>query len=163
MIGGILDSAPGPVSLWPYIAQDCGFDTQRYTPFFLPPLSLPIIYGYFEVTERKNSLYTSFRKMCGIIPDFFRNHAKYGNDVWAGNFMMNVENEEWPILFLYSTKDNLMAYSYVNKVIQVKRKQNKNRPVISHNFVTSGHVDHMRSHPEDYRKMVKQFLVTNCK
>jgi hypothetical protein len=50
MIGGILDSAPGPVSLWPYIAQDCGFDTQRYTPFFLPPLSLPIIDGYFEVT-----------------------------------------------------------------------------------------------------------------
>ena len=159
MSGGILDSCPGPMSYVPYHAQKLGITSVHDKPIFFPFMMLPGVYGYFQFTEAKKSLPVAMLKGIGMIPASFKNYFKYGgSDEWSGNYIRNVENENWPLLFLYSKTDALMAYMYVSEVVKEKKKQNPKRIIQSKLFEKSPHVAHMRKYPEEYRHQVKTFL-----
>lgn len=67
LIGAILDSCPGPLSLFPYYIEFIDHDT----PFFFPFLSIPGVYGYFQYTEAKKSFPVAILK--GRVSHFSKN------------------------------------------------------------------------------------------
>ena len=148
------------MSYFPYYAQNLFKTTSVHdTPVFFPFMMLPGVYGYFQYTEAKKSLPVAILKGIGIMPSSFKNYFKYGGaDEWSGNYLMHKEREDWPLLFLYSKTDALMAYRYVREVIKVKTEQNSSRLVASRLFEKSAHVAHMRKYPDEYRHEVRQFL-----
>ena len=172
MIGGVFDSCPGPLSLVPYndLSAKCpwlkfngrmfgSISVQHDTPLFFPFFMLPATYGYFRFTEDKKSIPRAICDAFGILPVSFKNYFKYdGAKEWAGPYLLKKEQEMWPLLFLYSKKDSLMPYLYVNHVVDAKKKQNSCRIIMSKLFEKSAHVAHMRKYPEVYKQEIKQFL-----
>lgn len=160
LIGGILDSCPGPLSFIPYLAQYLGLEKSIHadTPLLFP-WKLPLVYGYFQFTEEKRSILVSIFKGFSMILPSFMNYFKYERSLeWAGNYMKYKENYQFPLLFLYSKKDDLMAHSYVSKVIHAKKAQNPQRMIISKLYEKSSHVAHIRTYPDSYRSEIKGFI-----
>jgi hypothetical protein len=63
---------------------------------------------------------------------------------------------EVPKLFLYSKNDNTVSATFVEEAI--KRAKKLGTLVRSHDFLTSVHVEHMRSFPVEYRAQIVGFL-----
>lgn len=160
LIGGILDSCPGPMSAIPYLAQFLGLEKIiHFDRPLLFPWHLPVIYGYFQFTEKKRSIPVAILKGLSMIVPSFINYFKHNRSLnWAGNYMKYAENYDYPLLFLYSKKDNLMAHTFVTKVIQAKRDQNPQRIVLSKLYDKSPHVAHIRTYPDSYREEIKGFM-----
>ena len=160
LLGCIIDSAPGPLSLTPYMAQKLGLRTFWWESPKGPPITgLAGIYGYFQITERKKSLPEAIFKAIQIAPSSLKNWYKYGSAEWGGVYLLRKENENWPLLFLYSKKDDLMAHTWVTSVIENKRKQNPQRDIRAKLFEKSPHVAHLRFYPEEYKQLVKDFVI----
>ena len=93
-----------------------------------------------------------------MAPWSFYYYLKYGPNAWGGQYLRNVENENWPLLFLYSVQDNQMPHTYIDGIIDVKRTQNPTRLISSKKFQKSSHVSHFRKYPEEYKGKLEEFL-----
>lgn len=162
MLGCVIDSAPGPMGMVPYFTQELRITNFKKDAPWLFPLFTPIIYGYFERTEHKNSILASIWSALRITPALYMNWLKYGNNEWAGNYLMNTEREKWPLCFIYSQNDKLMAHTFVDRVVQTKIKQDSNRIIIVKKFKESGHVAHYKMFPNEYVDQVSKFLLKCC-
>ena len=78
---------------------------------------------------------------------------------WPGPYLMQ-ERADWPILFLYSQRDGQIPWRYISKVADMQRKQG--RKVTTHMFTSSGHVAHLKTHPEEYKETIREFLENTC-
>ncbi|KAK6058225.1 hypothetical protein COOONC_04206 [Cooperia oncophora] len=59
-------------------------------------------------------------------------------------------------LFLYSKEDKLVQYQYVKKFLEYQKSMG--RDVVDVMFANSDHVQHYRTHPEQYRSTCIEFL-----
>ena len=161
LIGCVLDSCPTPMVYWPYIAQMLNMDYSKDSDIarHFPLMFLPFTFGYFEYTENKQNVLTSAKQALTIAPKSYKNYMKFGPNAWGGQYLKMVEDENWPLLFLYSKKDNLVPHTYVDKIIQGKRQQNPSRLISTRKFDKSGHVAHLRKYPEAYKEELQQFLI----
>ena len=50
-----------------------------------------------------------------------------------------------------------MPWRYISNIADQQRKQG--REVITHKFSSSGHVAHLKTHPEEYKETLRKFLV----
>eukprot|EP00095_Tigriopus_kingsejongensis_P011998 maker-scaffold266_size231069-snap-gene-0.16 protein:Tk11998 transcript:maker-scaffold266_size231069-snap-gene-0.16-mRNA-1 annotation:"GL21136" len=73
---------------------------------------------------------------------------------------MITEKETFPILFLYSKKDRLIPYTFIEKLLELQASSG--RRVIAHDFHESSHVAHLKSFPDKYREVVREFM-RECK
>ena len=160
LLGCIIDSAPGPLSLTPYHAQKLGLKTWKGwgIPKGPPILKLPGVYGYFQMTECKRSPPVALWKALQIAPTSMKNWYKYGSEEWAGLYLLNKEKENWPLLFLYSKKDWMIPWTWVRDVVKAKQQQNPKRLIREKLFEDSPHVAHLRVYPEEYKRLVKDFV-----
>ncbi|CAH1773756.1 unnamed protein product, partial [Owenia fusiformis] len=80
------------------------------------------------------------------------------SDVDAHSFHARFRNcqSRWPSLFLYSTADDITESSYVDEVIA--HRKSLRVQVSSICWEDSGHVSHMRTHPEVYVKQCYDFI-----
>ena len=156
----VIDSAPSPLTVWPYYAQWLNWKALNYmdVPLLFPLVFLPIVYGYFDKTLRNQSFLKSIWRTAIMAPWSFYYYMKYGPNAWGGQYLRNIENENWPLLFLYSVQDNQMPHTYIDGIIDVKRTQNPMRLISSQKFQKSSHVSHFRKYPEEYKGKVEEFL-----
>lgn len=68
-----------------------------------------------------------------------------------------------PQLFLYSDADELIPSEDVHEFIADEKELYASRgeqcpPIHEHNFVDSGHVQHLRKYPQEYDRIVRQFI-----
>jgi len=98
-------------------------------------------------------------KSIEMLPLSFKNYFKFGGAKhWPGPYLVHYEQEEWPLMFLYSKSDVMIPYLYISHVIDTKRKQNSSRIISSKLFNKSAHVAHLREYPSEYVYELKQFL-----
>jgi len=155
----IMDSNPGPLSIRPYLAQSLGSYSLHDTSHFYPFTYLVGTYGYFQYTINKVSLLSSISHALRIFPRSVKNYRKHNGPLdWAGPYMRHVENESWPLLFIYSKTDKLMPHTYVSLLIDAKKKQNPSRHINSKLFEEAQHVSIMMKHPEEYQTTLVQFF-----
>ncbi len=133
-------------------------NSNKHSPSFTLPLFMPATYFYFLLTEHKESIGVAFHKTKALWREFVKNWPYYEDKFHFPGVHMLQEEEAWPLLFLYSTKDDLMCYTFVEKVIQAQKELNPDRLILSHNFVTSGHVAHSKNHYKEYWSLVRDFL-----
>ena len=94
-----------------------------------------------------------------MLPLSFKNYFKFGGAKhWPGPYLIYHEQEEWPLMFLYSKSDVMIPYLYISHVIDTKRKQNPSRIISSKLFDKSAHVAHFRKYPTEYSHELKIFL-----
>ena len=91
---------------------------------------------------------------------------------FPGPYLLH-EKASWPILFLYSEKGELknkligsrknlhfvdvqIPWRYIDYIAEYHIKQG--RSVIRHKFADSGHVAHLKKHPEQYKKIISDFV-----
>ena len=75
---------------------------------------------------------------------------------WCGSFLKYEDTNPWPTLFLASKKDRQIPWSYVDSVM--KEQERKGRKTKLFLFPRSGHVAHLKVHPELYKQEVSAFL-----
>ena len=108
----------------------------NFFPFFYPLPKLSFIlscYAHYvtilkEEEIEPNFTFKKFQKKLLI------NYWKYGPNEWPGNYMINREDEKWPLLFLYYK--TMVNYKFVDKLIEAKRRQNSSRIVEGKIFVS---------------------------
>ena len=159
LAGCVIDSAPTPLTLWPYVVSKNNPLFYRDAPLIFPWIGLPLIYGVFLRTELKQPITKCIIGAIIITPSSIYNYLKFGRINWGGLYLKNVENEIFPILFLYSFKDNLATHKYIDHIIDVKKNQNPSRLIMAKKFHDSGHVTHLRKYPEEYTAELKSFLL----
>jgi len=158
--GAIMDSNPGPMSKVPYLAQRLGSSSLHDTPRLLYPFSfLAGTYGFFLYTIKKEPLVSSINRALRLLPQSRKNYRMHNGPLdWAGPYLRHVENESWPLLFLYSKTDWMMPHTYVSLLIDSKKKQNPSRHITSKLFEKAQHVSIMMKHPEEYQSELVQFF-----
>ena len=159
LAGCVIDSAPTPLTVWPYVVSKNNPLFYRDSPLIFPWIKLPFVFGYFVRTELKLPISNSIIAAITITPRSIYNYLKFGRNDWGGLYLKYVENENWPILFFYSYKDNLATHKYINHIIDVKKNQNPSRLIMTKFFQKSGHVTHLRKYPEEYTAELKSFLL----
>ena len=159
ILGCVIDSAPSPLTWWPYVVSKSNPLFYRDTPLIFPWVFLPLTYGYFQRTELKQPIIKCIIEAIAIAPSSIRNYLKFGPNEWGGLYLKNIENGNWPLLFFYSYKDNLMTHLYIDHIIDVKKKQNPSRLILAQKFRKSGHVAHLRKYPEKYTDELESFLL----
>ena len=162
LVGCVIDSAPTPLTIWPYITSKNFSLFYRDTPLVFPWIKLPFVFGYFLRTELKLPITNCIIATITITPRSIYNYLKFGRNDWGGLYLKNIENENWPIMFFYSYKDNLATYKYIAHIIDVKKNQNPSRLIMAKKFHDSGHVTHLRKYPEEYMTELESFLL-QCK
>ena len=162
LAGCVIDSAPTPLTIWPYITSKKFSLFYRDTPLVFPWIKLPFVFGYFLRTELKLPITNCIIATITITPRSIYNYLKFGRNDWGGLYLKNIENENWPIMFFYSYKDNLATYKYIAHIIDVKKNQNPSRLIMVKKFHDSGHVTHLRKYPEEYTTDLESFLL-QCK
>ena len=75
---------------------------------------------------------------------------------WCGSFLKYEDTNPWPTLFLASKKDRQIPWSYVDSVM--KEQERRGRKTKLFLFPSSGHVAHLKVHPELYKQEVSAFL-----
>lgn len=161
--GAVFDSSPGPLGLQNvqrYFQLD-GFATgiekwvtRRQTPTFLPfhlfgvdmANRVPIVSAFGNVKKQLRTLCTTWKESKHI--------------PWCGPYMKDIEQEEWPLLFIYAKNDQLLSWRYVEEVVRQQRLRG-GREVLTRRFDTSGrggHVAHLKYHPEEYKEAIRQLL-----
>ena len=155
-LGCVIDSAPSPLGVGAWKLWKSPED--HNIPVVFPVTFLLLYYGYFEVTLQKESIFSALIKTLTIAPTTFRNYKKYGKNEWCGIYLRNIENEDWPLLFLYSIKDPFMKYYYIDQIIQVKKIQNPSRIILSKKFDSSAHVAHFQKYPHEYITKLESIL-----
>ena len=158
ILGCVIDSAPSPLTWWPYVTSKSNPLFYRDTPLIFPWLFLPFTYGYFQRTELKQPIAKCITEAIIIAPNAIQNYLRFGPNGWGGLYLKNVEKGIWPILFLYSYKDNLMTHLYIDHIIDVKKNQNPSRLIVAKKFHKSGHVAHLRKYPAEYKNELESFL-----
>ena len=104
--------------------------TPEYYNFFYPLPNLSFMLSLYAscVNILKNA---DIEPLKGS--EFFKrlliNYWKYGPNEWSGNYMINREDEKWPLLFIYFKNSEVIDYKFVDKLIEAKRKQNSIRHV----------------------------------
>jgi hypothetical protein len=66
------------------------------------------------------------------------------------------ETQMHPLLFLYSTKDIWIPYTFVQALVDHQRS--RGRTVQQHDFVNSDHVMHYRTYPQMYEEKISEFM-----
>ena len=155
-LGCVIDSAPSPLGMGALKLWKSPKDHNITVVF--PVTFLLYYYMYFEVTLRKASIILAISKTFTIAPMTIRNYKNYGKNEWGGIYLRNIENEDWPLLFLYSIKDPFMKYYYIDQIIQAKKSQNPSRIILSKKFDNSAHVAHFRKYPHEYIKKLESIL-----
>jgi len=153
--GAVFDSAPGPGS-----PLEC-LQYMGLLPEFLPitagKLSKFFLYTAYPLLNRinkmelKDILAASVYQARHLEVNWRHHHGV----PWPGPFLMN-ERADWPLLFLYSKKDSQIPWRYITKVADMQRGQG--RKVTTHMLPSSGHVAHLKIHPEEYRHALKIFM-----
>ena len=157
--GAIMDSNPGPISKVPYICQRLGTSSLHDTSYLYPLWFLAGTYGFFQYTINKASLRSSIGHSLSILPKSRKNYNVHNGALdWCGPYMRHVENEDWPLLFLYSKTDWMMPHTYVSLLIDFKKEQNPSRHIASKLFENAPHVAIMMKHPDEYQVELLQFL-----
>ena len=68
---------------------------------------------------------------------------------------------EWPLMFVYSERDPLVPWRFVSSVAAETRR--RGRRVEEWRLQDTGHVNHFKKHPEEYRDRVATFLASCLK
>merc|ERR1712013_190515 len=153
--GAVFDSAPGPGNT---------LETLQYLGLLpkYPPTTAGNLLTYFLYTaypwlnrinkmKLKDILAASVYQARNLEVNWRRHHGV----PWPGPFLMN-ERADWPLLFLYSKKDRQIPWRYITRVADKQRS--KGRKVTTHIFSSSGHVAHLKIHPEEYRHSLEIFM-----
>jgi len=152
----VFDSAPGPGTMIQNTLGFCAFALPGVEKLRWQNSKYMLTPAYAMVC------YSNGKSVKEIIPlvleqvRCFRQNWKKNKDVpWVGPYMMFCEKKTWPLLFLFSKKDKLMSWRYVQLVAT---KQSKLRRVETFLFPDSGHVAHLKVHPQLFTKTVDLFL-----
>jgi len=112
------------------------------------------------VTSQSPSCSTSRRVWPNLIRKFrgLPVEISYVDGIWAGDFLRgDVENVDWPELFLYSNRDYYLPAQFIEAAIAA-RKQHASHSISAVNFKGSGHVAHLRKHKKAYHEAVLNFM-----
>ena len=160
LCGAVLDSCPGPISCVPNIAYLLGTKTFHDRPLaFYPFPMLAGTFGMFQCTLNKQSLWTAIKQTLKLSPRSKTNYESFGGATeWPGPYMRYDEDETWPLLFLYSKTDQLLPYTYIEKMIDLKKRQNSSRCVQHKRFDKVKHVMILPKYPKEYQSEVSNFI-----
>ena len=75
---------------------------------------------------------------------------------WVGYWVKHQDRGGWPLLFIHSERDPLIPWRFVSSVVAENRR--RGRRVEEWRLQDTGHVDHFKRHPEEYRERVAAFL-----
>jgi len=148
--GAVFDSAPGPLhlidTLFPYRqTKDLG-------------IQKPLIQLAYCMVNNVNG--ASFSEILSASKlqrsDLQRTWPLHSQVPWCGSFIKYHDNNSWPTLFLASKKDRQIPWSYVDSV--VKEQERRGRKTKLFLFPNSGHVAHLKVHPDLYKQEVSAFL-----
>ena len=81
---------------------------------------------------------------------------KPDNVSWMGYWVKHQDRGGWPLLFIHSERDPLIPWRFVSSVVAENR--GRGRRVEEWRLQDTGHVDHFKRHPEEYRERVATFL-----
>lgn len=75
-------------------------------------------------------------------------------------FFTSITNDKFsvPTLLMYSTKDRLLHYKYIESFIVDRKKLKPNLLLDSHNFIDSEHCMHYTKYPNEYLDKIKTHL-----
>lgn len=150
--GAILDSCPGP---WHFTSNigpkfaDRAFK-QDQNVFF------PLV-AYILLHKLRGDPWSQcFRGAYDVSKKLFPNWKAFSKKHLSPGHHMMYEKETFPLLFLYSKRDRLIPSTFIEGLIDIQISQS--RPIFHHDFDTSGHVAHLKSHPEEYKRQVANFI-----
>lgn len=153
--GAVFDSAPGPWNIQENISHL--FELHNIREFDKQELMVRLAYcsvNYVNGMSVKE-IVSEARLQARYLPFNLEQHR----DVpWVGSFLKYGEKESWPTLFLASKKDRQIPWRYVRSVS--KEQERRGRRSSLHLFPSSGHVAHLKVHPEEYRDTVASFMQT---
>jgi len=154
--GAVFDSAPGPGTHIENL-QSFGILPKYLPGFTRGKLSKQWFYVSYPFINRINGM--GLKEMWTASVNQARslevNWKLHNTTPWPGPYLMN-ERADWPLLFLYSKKDNQIPWRYITSVADKQREQG--RKVNTHMFRNSGHVAHLKIHPEQYRHALETFM-----
>eukprot|EP00092_Neocalanus_flemingeri_P029027 GFUD01031512.1.p1 GENE.GFUD01031512.1~~GFUD01031512.1.p1 ORF type:complete len:315 (-),score=98.13 GFUD01031512.1:124-1029(-) len=156
--GAVFDSAPGPGTLLEHLPFPLStLSTTKY------PLSKSfLLYGAYPSVNLANGM--KLRDILTASADQARslkvNWPLNKSVPWPGPYLKH-EKADWPLLFLYSKKDKQIHWRYISSVADQQREQGRN--VTTHMFSSSGHVAHLKFHPEEYKEALRMFMENACK
>merc|ERR1719414_811631 len=75
---------------------------------------------------------------------------------FVGSFLKYEDKGSWPTLFLASKKDRQIHWRYIKSVSEEQKRRGRRSSL--HIFPSSGHVAHLKVHPEEYREIVASFM-----
>ena len=149
--GAVFDSAPNPMSpvaFLPGLQKSRVWESGRTNLYFGNLGSLWANGG--KTASEIYELMLVQHKALG------ENWRLYNSTPWNGVYMMHEERENWPLLFLYSRGDWFVPWRFVRDVGLLHAS--RGRRVESQKFRRSGHVAHLKNHPEFYARKVEHFL-----
>ena len=158
IVGTVLDSGPGPATLiWNMPAarlDQCDESQWRPGPGPWPPRRTFLAVSYFFINwVNRRSLRDIFTLGIAQLKDL---QKKPDNVSWMGYWVKHQDRGGWPLLFIHSERDPLIPWRFVSSVVAENR--GRGRRVEEWRLQDTGHVDHFKRHPEEYRERVAAFL-----
>ena len=156
--GAVLDSAPGPATL---VLNNKTATVDRVDetlwrpgPGPWPPSRTFLAGAYFAVNWVNRR---SLRDILALgIAQLRQLDIKPDDVSWVGYWVKHQDRGGWPLLFIHSERDPLIPWRFVSSVVAENR--GRGRRVEEWRLQDTGHVDHFKRHPEEYRERVAAFL-----
>ena len=161
--GAVLDSAPGPATLVlnnkTATVDQVDETLRRPGPGPWPPSRTFLAGAYFAVNWVNRR---SLRDILALgIAQLRQLDIKPDDVSWVGYWVKHQDRGGWPLMFIHSERDPLIPWRFVSSVVAENR--GRGRRVEEWRLQDTGHVDHFKRHPEEYRDRVAAFLASCLK
>ena len=151
--GAVFDSGPGPQTLLPRPALFSKL--RRDKSEARPPGKLFLQTAYLSVNQaNKLSLRDNMRMMVRQ----WRDLEPDPSVSWVGHHLKYQDWGPWPLLFIYSKADPLIPWKFLSGLVEEIKARDSGRVVKELCLDKSGHVAHLKTHPDLYTQTVTQFL-----
>ena len=160
--GVVLDSAPGPATLvlnnTTATLERVDETLKRPGPGPWPPSRTFLVGAYCAVNWARGR---SLREILSLGAAQLRQLDTRPEAVsWAGYWVKHEDRGGWPLMFVYSERDPLVPWRFVSSVAAETRRRGSGRRVEEWRLQDTGHVNHFKKHPEEYRDRVAAFLAS---
>jgi len=158
--GAVFDSAPGPIHLMELAATLLGPGNTLGAYRRLGDLGIqrPLLQAAYWLVNTVNGLplRERLREASQQRRALARTLPLHGKVPWVGPYLKYLDPHPWPTLFLASKKDAQIPWRYIASVAELQAGRGRDARLVL--FPASGHVAHLKVHPELYQREVEAFL-----